>query len=174
VVCEDQWLTYRALNARANQLAHYLQELGVVPEVMVGVCMERSLEMIIALWGILKAGGVYVPLDPTYPKERLAFMLEDTQARVLLTQARLLERLPASRAEVICLDGDWDPQGQACLENPDWSAMAESLAYVIYTSGSTGQPKGVLISHRAIAEHCRDIQWHYQLTQATGCSSLPP
>jgi amino acid adenylation domain-containing protein len=164
VVCEEAQLTFRALNARANQVAYRLQSLGVGPEVMVGVYAERSLETVIALWAILKAGGVYVPLDPVYPKERLAFMLKDTQAPVLLTQARLVERLPASEVEVICLDADREAMAPAYEENPDSGVMAENLAYVIYTSGSTGQPKGVLISHGAIANHCRAVQQHYQLT----------
>jgi len=164
VVFAEGQLTYRALDARANHVAHRLRSLGVGPEMMVGVCMERSLEMVVALLGILKAGGAYVPCDPAYPKERLAFMLEDTQARVLLTQARVVERLPASEAEVICLDAEWEAMEQAYGENPASGVMPENLAYVIYTSGSTGEPKGVLISHGAIANHCLDIQRHYQLT----------
>src|SRR4028119_1120072 len=108
VVYEDKQLTYRELNARANKIAHYLQALGVKPDVLVGICMERSLEMVVGLLGILKAGGAYVPLDPTYPKERLSFMLTETQVPVLLTQKPLVEQLPQHESRVICLDTDWD------------------------------------------------------------------
>jgi amino acid adenylation domain-containing protein len=150
VVFEDQQLTYRQLNARANQLAHYLRKRDVGPEVLVGICVERSLEMVVGLLGILKAGGAYVPLDPTYPKERLAFMLEDAQAPVLLTQQRLMAELPKHRAEVVCLDTDWEAIARESEENPVSGAMADNLAYVIYTSGSTGKPKGVLVSHHNV------------------------
>ena len=134
-------LTYRELNQRANQLAQYLRALGVGPEVLVGLCVERSLEMVVGLLGILKAGGAYVPLDPGYPKERLAFMLEDTQAPVLLTQERLLTKLPEHRAHVICLDTEWHLIALAGEENPVSGVKADNLAYVIYTSGSTGNRK---------------------------------
>jgi len=165
VVFEDQQLTYRELNNRANQLAHYLQKLGVSPEVLVGICLERSLEMIVALLGILKAGGVYVPLDPGYPKERLAFMLQDTQADVLMTQERLVQVLPHHRAQLVCLDADWEKFIQQSSENPLRQTTAEDAAYVIYTSGSTGKPKGVLVSHGSIANHCVDIQRYYELDE---------
>jgi amino acid adenylation domain-containing protein len=151
VVFENQQLTYRELNQRANQLAHYLQELGVKPEVLVGICVERSLDMVIGLLGILKAGGAYVPLDPAYPQERLAFMIEDARSPVLLTQQRLVEALPEHKAQIVCLDADWEEIAQESQENPVSEAMANKLAYVIYTSGSTGQPKGVQILHGALA-----------------------
>ncbi len=150
VVFEDQQLTYTELNARANQLAHHLRELGVGPEVLVGICVERSLEMVVGLLGILKAGGAYMPLDPDYPAERLAFMLEDSQAPVLLTQQALLEQLPARHAHVVHLDADWNQIQQQPDVNPPALAHAENLAYIIYTSGSTGRPKGVQISQRAL------------------------
>ena len=118
VVCGDQRLTYRELNRHANQLAHYLQQRRVGPEVLVGVCIERSLELVIALVGILKAGGAYVPLDPTYPKERLAFILEDAQVPVLLTQERLVSGLPPHGAHVVCLDTGWATIAQERGENP--------------------------------------------------------
>ena len=145
--CDEkkEQLTYRELNQRANQVAHYLQELGVGPEVLVGICMERSLEMIVGLLGILKAGGAYVPLDLEYPQERLAFMLADSQVAVLLTQAHLLTRLPECRAKVVCLDSEWDFIAQQSQQKPVSGVSPENLAYVIYTSGSTGQPKGVMI-----------------------------
>ncbi|MEP0746908.1 non-ribosomal peptide synthetase [Coleofasciculus sp. FACHB-501] len=148
VIFDNQQLTYTELNSRANQLAHHLQKLGVKPEVLVGICMERSLEMVIGLLGILKAGGAYVPLDPKYPQERLAFMLEDTQASVLLTQQQLIESLPNHNAKVVCLDTDWQLVAQQNSENQaQETTTADNLAYIIYTSGSTGKPKGVAIAH---------------------------
>ena len=149
VVFEDQQLTYRELNSKANQLAHHLQTLGVKPEVKVGICVERFLEMVIGLLGILKAGGAYVPLDPAYPAARLAFMLEDAQVAVLLTQSSLKEKLPETQAQVICLDAE-ETLLQYCSDNPNSEVGPENLAYVIYTSGSTGQPKGVLIAHQGL------------------------
>jgi aspartate racemase len=140
VVFEDQQLTYQELNARANRIAHHLQSLGVGPEVLVGICMERSLEMVVGLLGILKAGGAYVPLDPAYPQERLALMLSDTQAPVLLTQQRLVAQLPQQVTKVVCLDADWETIAQSRQENPVSGVRADNLAYVIYTSGSTGRP----------------------------------
>jgi aspartate racemase len=153
VVYEDKQLTYRELNARANQIAHYLQALGVKPDVLVGICMERSLEMVVGLLGILKAGGAYVPLDPTYPKERLSFMLTETQVPVLLTQKPLVEQLPQHESRVICLDTDWDAIATESEENPVSEVTPQHLAYVMYTSGSTGKPKGVQINHANV--------WHY-------------
>ncbi len=163
VVFGEERLTYRALNRRANQLAHHLQKLGMGPETLVGIATERSPEMVVGLLGILKAGGAYLPLDPTYPPERLAFMLEDAEVRVLLTQSHLLDRLPAPRTtqhasrithhasrRVICLDSDWDLIAQESEENPASSATPDNLAYVIYTSGSTGTPKGIAMSHRPL------------------------
>jgi amino acid adenylation domain-containing protein len=156
-------LTYGELNRRANQLAHHLRTLGVGPEVLVAICVERSLEMVIGLLGILKAGGAFVPLDPAYPKERLAFMLKDAQVPVLLTQERLVAGLPEQDTKVICLDSGWEIIARESGENPGSSTLPENLAYVIYTSGSTGQPKGVLVSHGAIAGHCRNAQRYYEL-----------
>jgi len=149
VFFKDRQLTYRELNQRANQLAHHLQQLGVGPEVLVGLCIERSLEMVVGILGILKAGGAYVPLDPTYPQDRLAFMLQDARVSVLLTQQRLAEGLPRHTAHTICLDLDWERIAQECDQNLISSATPENLAYVIYTSGSTGRPKGVAIEHRS-------------------------
>ncbi|WPD23243.1 MAG: amino acid adenylation domain-containing protein [Candidatus Electrothrix scaldis] len=141
---EDQQLTYRELNEKANQLAHALLELGVQADTLVGICAERSLEMITGLLGILKAGGAYVPLDPDYPEERLRFILEDCGAQILLTQTRLHDRLPGLTGKMIDLD---DPQRYAgwTTENPQRCCGPENLAYVIYTSGSTGRPKGVMV-----------------------------
>ena len=164
VVFENEQLTYRSLNIRANQLAHHLQSLGVEPDVLVGICMERSLEMVVGVLGILKAGGAYVPLDPTYPKERLAFMLEDTQATILLTQQNLVANLPEHRAKVICLDADWEIIAQESADNPTGAITPANLAYIIYTSGSTGQPKGVMIPHKGIVNRLVSGIIRYQLT----------
>jgi amino acid adenylation domain-containing protein/non-ribosomal peptide synthase protein (TIGR01720 family) len=150
VVFEDQQLTYQELNARANQLAHYLKTLGVKPEVLVGICVERSLDTIVGILGILKAGGAYVPLDPAYPQERLAFMLEDSAVSVLLTQSYLNEQLPTHLAQFVYLDKDWEDISQQREDNPILAVTAKSLAYVIYTSGSTGKPKGVLLEHQGL------------------------
>lgn len=150
VIFEDQQLTYRQLNDRANQLARYLTERGVASETLVGVCVDRSLEMIVGLLGVLKAGGAYVPLDPTYPAERLAFILQDTQVPVVLTQAHLIDRLPEHSARVVCLDADWGKIACNSTQNPSARAIATNLMYVIYTSGSTGKPKGVMITHAGI------------------------
>ncbi len=156
VVFENTQLTYKQLNQRANQLAHHLRSLGVGPEVLVGICLERSLEMIVGLLGILKAGGAYVPLDPAYPKERLAFILSDTQTPVLLTQEKLVKNLPPHQAQVVCLDCFWQENSHNSQENPVNETTPDNLIYVIYTSGSTGQPKGVMIPHRGI---CNQLNW---------------
>lgn len=165
VVFEDERLTYGELNQKANQLAHYLQSLGVGPDVLVGICVERSLYMIIGLLGILKAGGGYVPLDPDYPQERLAFMLKDCQPTVLLTQQQLIKRLPRHEAQVICLDTDWERIGQKHEENLNCDVKTENLAYVIYTSGSTGQPKGVMVSHANVVRLFAATQSWYHFNE---------
>ncbi|BAY50183.1 amino acid adenylation (plasmid) [Scytonema sp. HK-05] len=159
-----QKLTYRELNSRANQLAHYLQSLGVKPEVLVGICLERSLEMLVAMLGILKAGGAYVPLDPAYPQERLAHMLSDSQTAVLLTTAKLQSQLPPHSAKVVRLDTDWAVISRKENTNPVNISKPENLAYVIYTSGSTGKSKGVLIPHQALVNHNCAIAKNYELT----------
>ncbi len=162
VVFEDTALTYAQLDARANQLAHYLQNLGVGPEVVVGLCVERSLDMMTAMLGVLKAGGAYLPLDPAYPPERLAFMLEDAAAPVLLTQSTLLERLPAHAAKTVCLDADWPSIGQHPTTAPPNRLLPTNTAYIIYTSGSTGAPKGVCIPHQSVINFVRDqsyVSW---------------
>jgi amino acid adenylation domain-containing protein len=156
VIFENQKLTYRELNTRANQLANYLQNLQVGPEVIVGICLERSLEMVIGLLGILKAGGAYVPLDPAYPQERLAYILEDTQTPLILTVTSLVKNLNIHQAQVICLDSDWQIIAQNSQEKPVNSVTTDNLSYVIYTSGSTGQPKGVMITHGGI---CNTLNW---------------
>jgi amino acid adenylation domain-containing protein len=147
---QGEQLTYAELNARANQLAGHLRRFGVGPETLVAVCMERSAEMVTAVLGVLKAGGAYVPLDHAYPKDRLAFMLDDSRALVLLTQERLLNSLPENKALTLCIDRDWELIKSESRENPPNIASARDLAYVIYTSGSTGRPKGVMIEHRGV------------------------
>jgi natural product biosynthesis luciferase-like monooxygenase protein/amino acid adenylation domain-containing protein len=168
VVFEDQALTYAELNQRANQLAHYLQSLGVGPEVLVGIAVERSLEMIVGLLGILKAGGAYVPIDPDYPPERLQFMLEDSQVSLLLTQEHLLPSFSQSSetatAKIICLDSDDQTIAQTKNVNPENSVTTNNLAYVIYTSGSTGKPKGVMSTHLGISNKLLWVQEAYHLT----------
>ncbi|WP_392479123.1 amino acid adenylation domain-containing protein [Nostoc sp. C110] len=151
LVFESQSLTYQQLNQKANQLAHYLiQNYQIKPDTLIGICVERSLEMIIGLLGILKAGGAYVPIDPNYPKERIEFMLEDCGSSVLLTQSHLKEQLPLAKLkyQVICLDEE--TFAQESIDNPNSKTTPDNLAYIIYTSGSTGRPKGVMIEHRAI------------------------
>jgi|GEM_PF-401820 len=165
LVFEEQQLTYFELNSRANQLAQYLQQLGVGPEVLVGICVERSVEMLVGLLGILKAGGAYVPLDPSYPQERLVYMLEDSAVSVLLTQQALRSTLPESKAQVVCLNADLPVIAQLDTIATSGNVHPQNLAYVIYTSGSTGQPKGVLIEHQAIVSHCHTIAKHYQLNR---------
>ncbi|MBD1924286.1 amino acid adenylation domain-containing protein [Microcoleus sp. FACHB-831] len=156
VIFEDKQLTYQEVNYQANKLAKYLQTLGVKPESLVGICVERSPQMVVAILGILKAGAAYVPLDPAYPQERLAFMLEDTQATVLLTQQQFVETfyetsLQENKTKIICLDTDWHLIESANQDNCISNVNSNNLAYVIYTSGSTGLPKGVTIKHRNAA-----------------------
>ncbi|MEH2215454.1 amino acid adenylation domain-containing protein [Nostoc sp.] len=164
VVFEDRQLTYEELNIRANQLAQYLQELGVIPKMLVGICVERSLDMVVGLLGILKAGGAYVPLDPAYPHERLAFMLEDAQVSVLLTQQKLMATLPKYQGKFVYLDTDWQKISQHNC-HPISQVTTKDLAYVIYTSGSTGKPKGVQIPHRALVNFLSAMRLNIRLTQ---------
>ncbi|GCF09101.1 non-ribosomal peptide synthetase [Dictyobacter arantiisoli] len=166
LIFAGQSKTYRELNLAANHLAYRLQELGVGPDVLVGVSMERSFEMIVALLAILKAGGAYVPLDSTYPSERLAYMLNDAQVPVLLTQPQSKGRLPETRAHVIVLDEQWDSAQTEEIANPGQQAGPHNLAYMIYTSGSTGKPKGVMNTHQGITNRLLWMQQTYQLGTA--------
>jgi amino acid adenylation domain-containing protein/thioester reductase-like protein len=150
VVFKGEQLTYRELNHRANRIAHYLKDQGVEPEVLVGICVERSLEMIVGILGILKAGGAYLPLDSEYPQERLAFMLEEAQMPILLTQKQLVSAFPKHGAKVVYLDGDSEEFSRESEENTVSGVTTDNLAYVIYTSGSTGKPKGVLVTHKGL------------------------
>ena len=159
VVGTDATLTYRELNERANQVAHRLRALGIGPDALVAICLERSPEMLVGLLGILKAGGAYVPLDPAYPRERLAFMVRDSGARVLLTQNRLRAQMDSgdSSCQVLCLDGDAASLAIHPASNPLSGVKADRLAYVIYTSGTTGEPKGVELTHGGLLNL---IFWH--------------
>jgi len=159
LVFGDQQMTYGELNGRANRLAHYLRKHGVGPDVLVAVCMERSMDMVVGLLGVLKAGGAYVPLDPSYPKERLAFMLDDAPVAALLTQTGQVEALPTHGATTIYLDSDGEVIAREREDNPSNEGSADSLAYVLYTSGSTGKPKGVAMHHRPL---CNLIWWQIQ------------
>ncbi len=163
-VChEDEQLTYRELNQRANQLADYLRSLGVGPDTLVGVFLERSTSILVALLGTLKAGGAYLPLDPIYPPERIAFVLEDAGAPILLTQQKLLNELKPMSARLICLDRDWSEIARKKTDNSQVKARSNQLAYVIYTSGSTGKPKGVQIEHRALVNFLASMQREFGL-----------
>ena len=164
VTFDELSLTYRDLNERANRLAHYLQTMGVGPDTLVGVCMERSLELVVALYGVLKAGGAYVPIDPEYPQQRVAFMLQDAAVPVLLTQVRLTDALPSDAGKVVCLDRDWDRIVGESSRNPAVPMKPSSLAYMIYTSGSTGRPKGAMNTHRGICNRLLWMQEQYRLT----------
>jgi amino acid adenylation domain-containing protein len=190
VECKEERLTYRELNWRANQVAHHLRARGVGPEVLVALCVERSLEMVVGLLGILKAGGAYVPLDPDYPKERLALMLEDTRAPVLVTQGKFFGAFPETIVDeksslaiqsrqsktanpvVVCLDSDWKTIAQESEENLDSGVTGKDLAYVIYTSGSTGTPKGVEIEHAGLNNLAAWHQSVYGITAADRATQL--
>ena len=163
VVYEGHQLTYQELNEQANHLAHCLQDMEVGPEVLVGLCVERSLEMVVGLLGILKAGGAYVPLDPSYPRERLAFMLEDSAAAVLVTQKGNMDQWVGYEGQVFCLDEETERLARASRANPCKNVGTLSLAYVIYTSGSTGIPKGTMVTHQNIARlfHSTQNQFHF-------------
>lgn len=170
VVFQEQRVTYRELNQRANQLAHYLQKQGVGPEVLVGICVERSLEMMVGLLGIWKAGGAFVPLDPTYPRDRLALIVEDSQLSVLLTERKLLDRYSEHRAQILCLDQDGEEFVHKSVANPVSGVTTQNLAYIIYTSGTTGNPKGVMIEHKSLVNY---LCWFNESPLTKNLGSLP-
>jgi amino acid adenylation domain-containing protein len=172
VVFEDQQLTYAKLNCRANQLAHHLQKLGVKPDVRVAIYADRSVEMMVAMLGVLKAGGAYAPLDTALPRERLAFLLNDLQSPVLLTQSRLIDRLPQHAARTVCLDTDWSVVAENSGDNLINRAFATDLAYVIYTSGSTGKPKGVDVEHRQLLNYVNSILVILDLPAGAGFATV--
>ena len=164
IVDETGRLTYGELDRRADRLAHRLRRLGVGPEVRVGVCLERSVDLVVGLLAVLKAGGAYVPLDPSYPRERLDFMLRDSRAHLLLTQHRLGLDLPSRDTQVVCLDAEGEALGGETSALPESGVGPDNLAYVMYTSGSTGRPKGVMVSHRAVLNHLRWRQGYFPLS----------
>jgi amino acid adenylation domain-containing protein len=175
VESEGKRLSYRELNGLANQLAHYLQGLGIGPESLVGICIERSLDVVVGLLGILKAGGAYVPLDPSYPRERLAFMLEDSQVSVLLTSERIIEGFKVGerdsqssildhRMKLVCFDTNWETIDRESAQNIRSKVKPDNLAYVIYTSGSTGTPKGVQISHGSLVNCVDSLRRQLEVT----------
>ena len=177
VVYEGQSLTYGELNTKANQLARYLRFKGIGPDRLVGICVERSLEMVVGLLGILKAGGAYVPLEPSYPPERLAYMLEDAAPKVLLTQRRLVEKLPGTTPDIIVLDESWstiERQPATQLDGGSPQIRPDHLAYVIYTSGSTGRPKGVMIEHRGLLNYLRWATGAYPVEEGEGSPVTSP
>ncbi|PHB32505.1 non-ribosomal peptide synthetase, partial [Bacillus pseudomycoides] len=168
VAFEEEKMTYRELNNRANQLAHYLKKQGIGPEVLVGICLERSCEMIIGILGIHKAGGAYVPIDPTYPKDRIAYMLKDSQVSLLLTQQKLLPLFSQLNGNLICLDIQWEEISQESKNNFVSKVTSDNLAYVIYTSGSTGRPKGVMIQHYSLTNYLVWCIKEYDVTRGVG------
>jgi len=168
VIFGEELLNYEELNQSANQLAHHLQSCGIGPEILVGICMERSLEMMVGLLGVLKAGGAYVPIDPSYPPERIAYMIEDSNVALLLTQERLKSTLPENTVPIICLDTEWGSITNESDENLSLNLAMENLAYVIYTSGSTGKPKGTLISHQSLMNYLNWCLKTYPLKEGRG------
>ena len=168
LVFERQQLTYRELNCRANQLAHYLRSIGVGAETLVGICLDRSIDMVVGMLGILKAGGAYVPLDPSYPQARLVSIWSDARLPVLLTSENLLAALPQHHATVVYFDRDWNSIRQARQDNPITNTQPANLAYILYTSGSTGQPKGVAIEHRSTVNLLHWAQETYTPAQLAG------
>jgi len=167
VVFESVYLTYQEINQRANQLAHYLQKSGVKSEVLVGICVERSIEMIVGILGILKAGGVYIPLDPAYPQERLVYMLEDAQVPIIITQKEILKKSLIPNTQIIDIDSEWEKIAQNNIKNININLAKNNLAYVIYTSGSTGKSKGVMIEHRSLVNAYFAWEETYQLKKIT-------
>src|SRR5579864_216135 len=163
VVAGNDHYSYRELNTRANQLAHVLREAGVRAEVPVGLCMRRSAELVIGALGILKAGGAYVPLDPSYPANRLAMLLEDSGAQLLVTQRSVADHLPLGQWRTIVLDEEGALTGYPAVA-PATDTTAENLAYIIFTSGSTGRPKGVQVTH---ANLLNLIDWHRRAFEVT-------
>jgi amino acid adenylation domain-containing protein/non-ribosomal peptide synthase protein (TIGR01720 family) len=169
---EERRVSYEELNSRANQLAHYLRAAGVRAETRVGICAERSIEMVECLMSVLKAAGAYVPLDPTFPKDRLGFIMEDAQLEVVLVEERLLERFPAGRAKIICIDRERAQIERESRENPCERPAPENLAYVIYTSGSTGDPKGVAVEHRQLSNYVRAISERLDLKRPASFATV--
>ncbi|MFN2516053.1 MAG: AMP-binding protein, partial [Pyrinomonadaceae bacterium] len=170
LVSGDSQFTYNELNARANQLARFLKRFGVGPDSLVGLCVERSPEMIVGILGILKAGAAYVPLDPTYPSERLSLMVQDANLFVLLTQSHLVDAIPPHNGPRLSLDSDWDIIAKERRDGPARRTTPDNLACVIYTSGSTGEPRGVMIPHRGLVNY---LSWCCETFEVSkGCGAL--
>jgi len=174
VLFESEELNYADFNARSNQLAHYLIKQGVGRDVCVGVCMDRSMEMVISLYAILKAGGAFVPLDPDYPAERLGYMLEDAQVPVLLAQQHLATTFPDYSGALFCVDSEWDKVCIESTENPQVQIDPTQLAYIVFTSGSTGRPKGAMNSHRGLCSRLLFMQERYPITAADALLQKTP
>ena len=174
VVCGEERLSYGELDARANQLAHHLRARGVGPEVVVGVCIERSFEMIVALLGILKAGGAYLPLEPAYPPARLGFMLTDVTAALVLTESALADRFGPSALPIVRLDADAAAIAEHPSVTPKTRLLSDNAAYVIYTSGSTGQPKGIAVAHSSVVNYVTWAVQNYEANLGFGCPLLTP
>ena len=170
VVYKDRNLTYRELNERANQVARYLRKRGVGPEILAGVCLERSLEMVIALFGVWKAGGAYIPLDPAYPRDRLAFMVRGVGMKVLLTDEKCKDMFPSASYKSVCLDSDWPAISRERTRNLDAIANPSNLAYLMFTSGSTGEPKGAMIQHNGLVNY---LCWAIETYAVQGKGSVP-
>ena len=168
IICNDRQLTYAQLNQQANQLAHYLQESEVKSEAVVGIFMERSLDIVIAILAVLKAGATYVPIDPNYPQERVNYIAQETQFSFLLTQNQLRDFIPVSSAEVLCLDVKSNYITEHSIENLETRHSPENLAYIIYTSGSTGKPKGVQMPHINVVRYIQALSQVVSL-QAVTC-----
>ena len=168
-----QRITYRELNERANQLANYLRTEGVGPEVLVGISIERSLEMLVAILGVLKAGGGYVPLDPNYPQERLQFMITDARLRLVITTKQMANNIPAS-AQLLFIDNDWPKIAKRDVNNLATKIQPHNVAYVIYTSGSTGNPKGVAIEHRSLTNFIYAAAAAYEIASSDRMLQLRP
>jgi amino acid adenylation domain-containing protein len=171
--CNGAQLTFRQLDEQANQLANYLRRAGVGPEIIVGVCVERSLELIVALLGVIKAGGAYLPLDPFYPKERLRYMLEDSGASILLVKSRK-DGLPVEALKAVSLNEDWEMIVRESKASPPQNILPENLAYLIYTSGSTGLPKGVMVTHRGLANYLDWCARAYKVEEGNGAPVHSP
>ena len=172
MVCKGEQLTYGELNQQANQLACHLRGMGIHEEVSVGLCIEPSVKVIVGMLAILKAGGVYVPMDSTYPSERIAFMAQETKMPLLITEQHLLTRFSQSHLQLVCLDADWPTISQHPTTNLPHTVKGDHLAYIIFTSGSTGRPKGVLIEHQSIASHCEVMIKAQELNAADCCLQL--
>src|SRR6185369_14170674 len=166
LIADNGQLTYRELNERANQLAHYLRARGIGPESLVGVCVPRSVEMMIAVLGVVKAGGAYVPFSLRNPPKRLSLMIEDAQLSLFITQRELLEQLPVTLPPVLCLDDERETIARERTGNPAHITTPYNLVYVIYTSGSTGLPKGVMIQHQSLVNFTEFAGNEYQITPA--------